>query len=374
MKKTFAFIALLIFTFVFVIILNSGNLNALDTKPRGPHHKFMEQLTEDQQEEVKAKMEELWESGASREEIRETIHKMLEEYGVDIPEKGKGSRGKRGSGHGRGFMKFGDQLTDDQKVAIKEKVESLREEGASREEIHTEVSAMLKEYGIEIPDDRREYRGKRGRRSEMGWMHFSEELNDEQRNAIREKVKTMHEDGASREEIHEQVESMLKEYGIEIPQEIQEHRKMMENLTEEQRKQVRSKMRKMRKEGASREEIHVEMKKMFEEFGLKNPESQSETDTGTSGKSLSIRAYPNPFNPETTIEYNLNASTQVSIKIFNIQGKQIRSLIDTYRQAGTYNLKWNGLNDNGTQVPSGVYFIRITAGNETLNHRIVMMK
>jgi hypothetical protein len=167
---------------------------------------------------------------------------------------------------------------------------------------------------------------------------------------------------------------MLKEYGIEIPQEIQEHRKMMENLTEEQRRQIRSKMRKMRKDGASREEIHLEIKKLFEEFGASDPESLNDPGSGTAGESMTIRAYPNPFNPETNIEYQLNSSSQVSIKIFNIQGKQIRSLADTYRQAGTYNLKWDGLNDSSTQVPSGVYFVRITAGNETLNHRIVMMK
>jgi flagellar hook assembly protein FlgD len=52
----------------------------------------------------------------------------------------------------------------------------------------------------------------------------------------------------------------------------------------------------------------------------------------------------------------------------------VKSLADDYQQSGTYTIKWNGLNESGSQVPSGVYFITISAGDETLNHRIVMMK
>jgi hypothetical protein len=89
---------------------------------------------------------------------------------------------------------------------------------------------------------------------------------------------------------------------------------------------------------------------------------------------LSIRSYPNPFNPETNIEYHLKSDAQVTIYIYDIQGKQVRSLGDNYQQAGTYTIRWDGLNESGTLVPSGVYFIRVSAGNETLNHRIVMMK
>jgi hypothetical protein len=334
----------------------------------------MEQLTEEQQNEVKAKLKELWEDGASRKEIRDTIHKMVEEYGIDIPEEGKGFRGERGPVPTRGFMRFSDQLTEEQKNAIEAKVKTLRENGASREEVHGTVTKMLKEYGVEFRKEFEEYHGKRGKRPERGWMHFGDKLTDEQRAAVRNKIKSMHDNDASREEIHQVVNSMLKKYGVEPPEEYIEHRKMMENLNEKQRKQIRAKTRQMRKDGATREEIHKELRKMFEEFCVKDSETQSGVGTETSGESLSVRAYPNPFNPETTIEYNLKSNALVTIQIYNVQGKKVRSLGGDHRQAGTYTVKWDGRNENGNRVPSGAYFVRISAGNETLNHRILMMK
>jgi hypothetical protein len=374
MKKIYSLKALFMYTIIFVILLNSGTVNALDINPRGPHHKFMEQLTEEQQQEVKVKMKELWESGASRDEIHAEVTKMLKEYGVEIPDDFKGFRGERGPRRGRGFMKFADQLSEDQRKTIKEKVETLREEGASREEIHTEIFKIFKEYGIEIPEDFKNVRGKRGHRPGRGFMHFSDELTEEQRAAIREKAKSMHEQGASREEIHAEIGNMLSEFGVDLSDDFGKHREMMENLNEEQRKTIRVKMREMRKEGATPEEIRDEIYRMLQEFGISESDDQTNQSTETLGKNLSIRSYPNPFNPETNIEYNLKSSSQVSITIYDIQGKQIRLLSNDYRQTGTYTIKWNGLNESGIQVPSGVYFVRISAGDETLNHRVVMMK
>jgi len=299
---------------------------------------------------------------------------MFEKYDVDFPDDMKGFQGMRGARHGRGFIRFSDQLSEDQRNTIKEKVESLCEQGASREEIHAEVMNMLKEYGVEIPEDFKDFRGKRGHKRGRGFMHFADELTDKQRATIREKTKTMHEQGASRKEIHTQIGNMLKEYGIDVPDDFGQHKEMWKNLSEEQRKTIRTKMRKMRKDGATREEIREEIHKMIQKFEVKESDDQTNNKAETSGENLSIRTYPNPFNPETNIEYHLKSSAQVSITIYNVQGKQIRSLANNYRQTGTYTIRWDGVNESGTQVPSGIYFIRVSAGNETLNHRIVMMK
>jgi len=374
MKKYVFSISKIIFAIFFVILLNTETVKAFDENPKGPHFKFMEKLTEEQQVEVKAKAKELWESGASREEIRDSIKKMFKEYGIDLPDNMNGYPGMRGPRHDRGFMKFTEQLSEDQKNTIKEKVETLREKGASREEIHLEVTTMLKEYGVEIHEDFKSFRGKRGHRPGRGFMHFSEELTKEQRAALRKKVKTMHDEGASREDIHNEIGSMLKIYGVNVPEDFHKHREMMEKLSGEQRKAVRVKMREMRKEGATPEEIRAEIHQMLRKFGISESDDQTNQSAESSGENLSIRSYPNPFNPETNIEYNLKSSVQVSIIIYDIQGKRVKSLADDYRQAGTHTIKWNGLNESGSQVPSGVYFIRIAAGNETLNHRIVMMK
>jgi hypothetical protein len=66
--------------------------------------------------------------------------------------------------------------------------------------------------------------------------------------------------------------------------------------------------------------------------------------------------YPNPFNPETTISYSLKEDTKVSISIYNIKGQKIRSLINGQIQAGYHTVTWNGKNESGENVSSGIYF------------------
>lgn len=80
---------------------------------------------------------------------------------------------------------------------------------------------------MDFPDDIKSFQGMRGARHGWGLREFSDQLTDEQRAAIREKAKTMHEQRASREEIHAQIGKMLKEYGIEVPEDFGEHREIM---------------------------------------------------------------------------------------------------------------------------------------------------
>ena len=290
MKKYIIITSTVLFAILFVIILNTDNAKALDISPKGPHQKIMEKLTEEQQKEVKAKIQELWDSGASREEIRDSINEILKEYGVEVPKDFKGFRGERGPRHGRGFMKFTEQLSEEQKKAVKDKVKVLREEGASREVIHAEVKSMLREYGIEISEEYKGSHGKRGRRPGRGLMHLSDELTDEQRAAIREKRKSMHDEGASRAEIHIEVGKMLKAYGIDIPDDVVKHREIMENLSEEQRKAIRVKMREMRKDDATPKEIREEIRKMLHEFGINESDDQTNQSAETSGETLSVKS------------------------------------------------------------------------------------
>jgi hypothetical protein len=70
--------------------------------------------------------------------------------------------------------------------------------------------------------------------------------------------------------------------------------------------------------------------------------------------------YPNPFNPHTTIRFGLKAPSNVSLKIFNVQGQLVKTLRDdTFVQAGEYQESWNGTDNNGNKVPSGVYFLKL---------------
>jgi hypothetical protein len=71
--------------------------------------------------------------------------------------------------------------------------------------------------------------------------------------------------------------------------------------------------------------------------------------------------FPNPFNPTTTIGFDLPLSSHVVIKVYNILGQEITKLLDEQKEAGCYSVVWNGTNDEGLHVSSGVYFYRINA-------------
>ena len=72
--------------------------------------------------------------------------------------------------------------------------------------------------------------------------------------------------------------------------------------------------------------------------------------------------YPNPFNPITTIRYEIASREHVELRVFDVSGALVRTLVDEAKAAGAYSLEWNGRDDRGTPVSSGVYFYRLTAG------------
>ncbi len=84
--------------------------------------------------------------------------------------------------------------------------------------------------------------------------------------------------------------------------------------------------------------------------------------------------YPNPFNPSTTMRYNLPKAGQVSLKIYNTLGQEIRTLVNGVRPAGTNEIIWDGKNNSGNSVSSGIYLYRLKAGNFTLTKKMTLMK
>jgi subtilisin family serine protease len=76
-----------------------------------------------------------------------------------------------------------------------------------------------------------------------------------------------------------------------------------------------------------------------------------------------VRSCPNPFNPTTriTFEYALPQPANVTIKIFNVLGQEVRTVINAQQGAGKPTVLWNAKNDSGNELPSGVYFARFTA-------------
>lgn len=84
--------------------------------------------------------------------------------------------------------------------------------------------------------------------------------------------------------------------------------------------------------------------------------------------------YPNPFNPVTTIDYYLPSAGKVSLKIFDLSGGLITTLIDRYEEAGEKSVTWNGMNTSGEQVASGVYFFKLETGTESIVKKTVLLR
>ena len=79
--------------------------------------------------------------------------------------------------------------------------------------------------------------------------------------------------------------------------------------------------------------------------------------------------YPNPFNPTTKINYSIHQSTQVTVKLFDILGNEIETLVNEEKSVGTYELIWNA-----ATLPSGVYFYQLRAGTFVETKKMVLMK
>ncbi|KAA3597875.1 MAG: T9SS C-terminal target domain-containing protein [Calditrichaeota bacterium] len=84
--------------------------------------------------------------------------------------------------------------------------------------------------------------------------------------------------------------------------------------------------------------------------------------------------YPNPFNPSTTISYNLAKDSKVSLKIYNEIGEFVKELTNGFRYEGSHNVIWDGTNNNGKSVSSGIYFYKISAGTFTQTNKMILLK
>ena len=106
--------------------------------------------------------------------------------------------------------------------------------------------------------------------------------------------------------------------------------------------------------------------------------------TGTSSTPTAVRAsgwpnslaqnYPNPFNPETTIEYTLRGRSHVTIRIYNVAGQLLRTLVNDARAAGPHQVLWDGRNNAGQRVSSGVYFYKLQANDFAQTKKMVLLK
>ena len=99
------------------------------------------------------------------------------------------------------------------------------------------------------------------------------------------------------------------------------------------------------------------------------------TAVGDSPKQFSLMPnYPNPFNPSTTIRYQVPSSVHVELRVFDVSGALVRTLVNESKAPGAYSLEWNGRDDQGTAVSSGVYFYRLNAGSFSDVRKMTLVK
>jgi flagellar hook assembly protein FlgD len=87
-----------------------------------------------------------------------------------------------------------------------------------------------------------------------------------------------------------------------------------------------------------------------------------------------LNNYPNPFNSTTMIAYNVKKSGQVKLDIYNIKGQLVKTLISENKTAGTFSTAWNGTDNMNKAVTSGVYFLKMTIGNDQVTKKMVLVR
>jgi len=103
---------------------------------------------------------------------------------------------------------------------------------------------------------------------------------------------------------------------------------------------------------------------------------------GVSGESALPRSFalaqnsPNPFNPSTTISFDIPAgeSRRMALKVFDVRGKLVRNLVEGIRVPGRHSVFWDGMDETGRKVASGVYFYRMESGDFSRSRKMVLLK
>ena len=85
-------------------------------------------------------------------------------------------------------------------------------------------------------------------------------------------------------------------------------------------------------------------------------------------------AAPNPFNPATTLHFSLPAAGHVELRVFDVQGRLVRTLVDGQRAAGSNEVQWDGRDHDGRQLASGTYYARLVAAGRTSVKPLVLVK
>jgi hypothetical protein len=121
---------------------------------------------------------------------------------------------------------------------------------------------------------------------------------------------------------------------------------------------------------------HIEMSGEFEFHGPINVTLLNNTNSNPIIPLVTNlqQVYPNPFNPRTTITFGLAKASNLNLVIYNSKGQTVRTLFAGNKSAGNFRIGWEGINDNGKALPSGIYYVKMTAGKQQSIQKIVLLK
>lgn len=123
--------------------------------------------------------------------------------------------------------------------------------------------------------------------------------------------------------------------------------------------------------------VHVIMPSETNGINFNIPSAVQEGDTKSTSRPNEFslgQNYPNPFNPTTIIEYTLQKKALVKLEIYNLLGQKVKTLVGDYQSVGAHQILWDGKNEAGKVVSSGIYFYRLEVNGVTQNKKMVLLK
>jgi hypothetical protein len=91
-------------------------------------------------------------------------------------------------------------------------------------------------------------------------------------------------------------------------------------------------------------------------------------------RGFELSCHPNPFNPTTTITFSMKEPGRATLAVYDVTGALVRTLLDGYISGGTQSVRWNGTDESGAPVASGVYFSRVTADKKTSTKKVILLR
>jgi hypothetical protein len=89
-------------------------------------------------------------------------------------------------------------------------------------------------------------------------------------------------------------------------------------------------------------------------------------------RTLQLDCYPNPFTRQVVVRWQVSLAGNMSIRIFDIAGREVRRLYSGYCQAGEYSFSWNGATDSRQRAATGIYLVRMDAGGQSITRKLIL--